>query len=46
MDKKRRAFSFNFDELEALILLVEERKPHLFGKVFFPMTFVRLRDRL
>ena len=31
-EKKRRAFNFTHDELEALVVAVEERKSTLFGK--------------
>ena len=31
-ERKRRAFNFTHDELEALVVAVEERKSTLFGK--------------
>ena len=37
-NKKRRAFIFPNDELEALVVAVEERKSHLFGKFSQPLT--------
>lgn len=42
--KKRRAFNFTHDELEALVVAVEERKPQLFGK-FTPTLTAHIKEK-
>lgn len=42
--KKRRAFNFTHDELEALVVAVEERKAELFGK-FTPTLTAQIKEK-